>query len=228
MTDKPKQRIRFIPSQAHSLFSVDQPFDAVLEDTSNPRVKKLRFQGELHQPPRAHGPLKTPGSSGAGKKRGSAAGASKAPAPFESRGPEEEPLLLEDEPGDRPATPASSAAAFAPERPAGAERPAEPIGAPGHGASGSSPLDYIMFQMIEAADLLLDGATPEMEARVFQALRHALRTLLGIKKESGGAITQEAGNRLLEVLEDLNRLREIADQEELLYTRRPPDGAEPG
>ncbi|HBS05971.1 MAG TPA: hypothetical protein DEA96_13465 [Leptospiraceae bacterium] len=74
--------------------------------------------------------------------------------------------------------------------------------------------DSVLMSIIEATDLLLDEAPIQLKEQVFRTSHHALRLLLKVKQARTGAEQKKALDLLKQVLEDLQRLRGIADEEE--------------
>ncbi|MBI40319.1 MAG: hypothetical protein CMF59_12020 [Leptospiraceae bacterium] len=74
--------------------------------------------------------------------------------------------------------------------------------------------DSVLMSIIEATDLLLDEAPIQLKEQVFRTSHHALRLLLKVKQARSGAEQKKALDLLKQVLDDLQRLRGIADEEE--------------
>lgn len=74
--------------------------------------------------------------------------------------------------------------------------------------------DSVLMSIIEATDLLLDEAPMQLKEEVFRTSHHALRLLLKVKQARSAAEQKSALDLLKQVLEDLHRLRGIADEEE--------------
>ena len=74
--------------------------------------------------------------------------------------------------------------------------------------------DSVLYSIIEATDLLLDEAPIQLKEQVFRTSHHALRLLLKVKQSRTGAEQKQALDLLRQVLDDLQRLRGIADEEE--------------
>ncbi len=178
--------IRFLPLEGSSLFALNRPFKAVLKDTSDPRIKKIHMEADAS------------GISGEDTivntvvtkelldrlKQEAVANHQSISARIET--------ILEDHFAHGP-------------------RSTEGDSAP---PAGESPTDFIIFNIIEAADLILDGASPRQKEETFRVFQHALKILLSIKKTEGGRITENARKKLMKVLDDLGRLKMIAEQEE--------------
>ncbi len=80
-------------------------------------------------------------------------------------------------------------------------------------------IDLVMFNIIEATDLILDEATPGLKERAFRIIQHSLKTLMRIRKLPGD-LTDQKKNELLGILEDLKKLRVIAEEEERLFHQK--------
>ncbi|MCB1170696.1 MAG: hypothetical protein KDK25_10195 [Leptospiraceae bacterium] len=74
--------------------------------------------------------------------------------------------------------------------------------------------DSVLMSIIEATDLLLDEAPLQLKEQVFRTSHHALRLLLKVKQARSAAEQKSALDLLKQVLDDLQRLRGIADEEE--------------
>lgn len=74
--------------------------------------------------------------------------------------------------------------------------------------------DSILYSIIEATDLLLDEASLELKEQVFKTSHHALRLLLQVKRAKSQSEQDHSMQLLESVLQDLYRLRSIADEEE--------------
>ena len=218
-------RIRFIPIAGDSLFAINRPFKAELKNTQDPHIKKLRIIPDETLPNPEGETVRTIVSpdtfnnlkKDARKKQTSISAvienivesfyeALRAPTPspadyYEQRPGAPETSAFTDRYSAQPATPP-----YVP----GQERPTRPSQL---FDERGNPLDYILLHIIEAADLILDEATPRLKEEVFGVIHHALKILVEIKKESGGAITAQAKQKLLTILDDLGRLRSIADAE---------------
>ncbi len=136
---KKPRKIRFVPAENGSVFSIARPFHALLQDTADPHIKKIRLDAA-------------------------------------------DVMLLS-----------------APE--------SEGLAVSRH------PVDRVMYNIVEAAVLLLDEADAHEKEEVFSAIHHALRRLIDTRKHLSTASEPEIRSRLSRLLEDLERLRKIADEE---------------
>lgn len=75
-----------------------------------------------------------------------------------------------------------------------------------------NPLDRIFFNIMEAAELTLDAAGPELQKQILDVLRDTFRSLTSLR-HGGEFSSKQAQEQLKRVLADLQRLRDIADQE---------------
>ncbi len=75
-----------------------------------------------------------------------------------------------------------------------------------------NPLDRVFLNIMEAADLTLDEAGPDLQRRILNVIRHSFQSLVLLRNE-GNLRSDEAQERLKAVLADLQTLRDIADQE---------------
>ena len=74
--------------------------------------------------------------------------------------------------------------------------------------------DSVLMSIIEATDLLLDEAPIQLKEQVFRTSHHALRLLLKVKQARSVKEQKQTLDLLKQVLDDLQRLRGIADEEE--------------
>ena len=95
---------------------------------------------------------------------------------------------------------------------AGSGSSAEETAAPAGAAQELA--DSVLMSIIQATDLLLDEAPLQLKEQVFRTSHHALRLLLQVKKARTVAAQKEALQLLQQVLDDLYRLRGIADEED--------------
>lgn len=78
---------------------------------------------------------------------------------------------------------------------------------------GENPLDRVFFNIMEAAELTLDAAGPDLQTRIFAVLREAFRTLTELRR-GGNFASPRAQQQLKAVLDELRRLRDLADEAE--------------
>ncbi len=136
---KKPRKIRFVPAENGSVFSIDRPFHALLKDTADPRIKKICLD---------------------------------APDGLLRSAPDADSLSV-----------------------------------------SRNPVDRVMYNIIEAAVLLLDEADAHEKEEVFDAIHRALRRLIDTRKHLSSASEPEIRSRLSRLLEDLERLRKVADDE---------------
>lgn len=186
---KSPSRIRFIPLKVGSLFSRNRPFKAVLKDTGDPRIKKILLEEDDTSPE-------------TGEVR------------LQSELPQELYQQLQVEARTKQKSVALQLADILREHYRKPELSEEVKKTPPLFSGQGTPIDYILFNIIEASDLLLDEADLRLKDETFHVLHHALKILLSIKKDTGGTITSRTHERLLQILRDLHRLRHIAEEEE--------------
>jgi len=174
-----ERKVKFIPAEGSTLFAGDRPVKAILKDTRDPRIKKIK-KDEDHQRSDEYRAVEANLPTALYKKL-------HAEAKKNGHSVSSQISILLNRHFESPAAPAVS--------------PLQDL------------VEYVMGNIIEAVDLILDAADMQQKERTFRTLHHALKTLIDIKKSPGG-LTEAKKQRLTGILEDLNRLRSIADQEE--------------
>lgn len=233
-----ESRVRFIPLENSSLFSLNRPFHAVIRNTQDPKIKKLVLieDSESHGDQEVVNTVLSRPAFDAVKTMAKAhqtsvsaviesivegylkrSGASATP-PLEEFAAN--PAAFAAGAGGRSST-ARAARMAALEQGGKVAGEVTPGNMPaGHGAAG--PVDYIISNVVEASVLILDslnsdsGLLPkERREETYTLIHHALGTLMALKRGEDGGFFSEAGKeRLLTILSDLESFRAIADEEE--------------